>query len=120
MVDLGPPGIWAIKSTVADYYKVHAALFDMQDRRRSVHWPRQMAMALMRDLRSMSYREIAEAFDRCDHTTAFAAIRGLNHRRKNNPQTEQDYRNLRKILEAMREPKAPSEIPGARGPILVS
>src|SRR6202012_5146355 len=69
-----------IQKTVADYYKVRLADLLSKRRSRSVARPRQVAMALAKELTSHSLPEIGDAFGGRDHTTVLHAckrIRGL-------------------------------------------
>ncbi len=51
-----------IQKTIAEYFKIRVADLSSKNRRQSITRPRQMAMALARELTSHSYPEIGEAF----------------------------------------------------------
>ena len=64
-----------IQKTVADYYKIKVAEMYSKKRVRSLARPRQVAMALAKELTPMSLPEIGEAFGGRDHTTVLHACR---------------------------------------------
>ncbi len=64
-----------IQKTVADYYKIKVAEMYSKKRVRSLARPRQIAMALAKELTPMSLPEIGEAFGGRDHTTVLHACR---------------------------------------------
>lgn len=66
-----------IQKTVADYYKIKVAEMYSKKRVRSLARPRQVAMALAKELTPMSLPEIGEAFGGRDHTTVLHACRKI-------------------------------------------
>ena len=64
-----------IQRTVAAYFKVRVADLDSKGRSHSIVRPRQIAMALARELTSHSLPEIGDAFGGRDHTTVIHACR---------------------------------------------
>jgi chromosomal replication initiator protein len=64
-----------IQKTVADYYKIKVSEMHSKKRIRSLARPRQIAMALAKELTPMSLPEIGEAFGGRDHTTVLHACR---------------------------------------------
>ena len=64
-----------IQKTVADYYKIKLSEMYSKKRVRSLARPRQIAMALTKELTPMSLPEIGEAFGGRDHTTVLHACR---------------------------------------------
>src|SRR5690554_7678538 len=58
-----------IQRTVAEYYKIKVADILSKRRSRSVARPRQVAMALAKELTNHSLPEIGDAFGGRDHTT---------------------------------------------------
>jgi len=66
-----------IQKTVADYYKIKVSEMFSKKRVRSLARPRQVAMALAKELTSMSLPEIGEAFGGRDHTTVLHACRKI-------------------------------------------
>lgn len=87
-----------IQRTTAEYYKIKVA--DMMSRRRSrsVARPRQMAMALSKDLTNHSLPEIGDSFGGRDHTTVLHACRKIKELRETNSDIREDYKNLLRTL----------------------
>jgi chromosomal replication initiator protein len=61
-----------IQRTVADYYKIKVSEMYSKKRSRNVARPRQMAMAIAKELTQLSLPDIGEAFGGRDHTTCYA------------------------------------------------
>jgi chromosomal replication initiator protein len=91
-------GVDNIQKTVADYYKLRLGELLSKKRSRSVARPRQVAMALSKDLTSHSLPEIGDAFGGRDHTTVLHACRKIDELRELNPDIKEDYRNLKRLL----------------------
>ncbi len=87
-----------IQKTVAEYYKVKIADLLSKRRSRSVARPRQMAMALAKELTNHSLPEIGDAFGGRDHTTVLHACRVIAEFKNSNQDVEEDYTNLLRIL----------------------
>ncbi|MCH7695202.1 MAG: chromosomal replication initiator protein DnaA [Proteobacteria bacterium] len=87
-----------IQKTTAEYYKIRVADLLSKRRSRSVARPRQVAMALAKELTSHSLPEIGDAFGGRDHTTVLHACRKITELRKNEQKIEEDYKNLANIL----------------------
>jgi chromosomal replication initiator protein len=87
-----------IQKTVADYYKVRVADLLGKRRSRNVARPRQMAMALAKELTTHSLPEIGDAFGGRDHTTVLHAVRKVQALREQDPRFEEDFNNLIKII----------------------
>ena len=87
-----------IQKTVAEYYKVKIADLLSKRRSRSVARPRQMAMALAKELTNHSLPEIGDAFGGRDHTTVLHACRVIAEFKTSNQDVEEDYTNLLRIL----------------------
>ncbi len=87
-----------IQRTTAEYYKIKVA--DMMSRRRSrsVARPRQMAMALSKELTNHSLPEIGDGFGGRDHTTVLHACRKIKELRETNSDIREDYKNLLRTL----------------------
>ncbi|BCB25115.1 chromosomal replication initiator protein DnaA [Sulfurimicrobium lacus] len=66
-----------IQKTVADYYKIKVAEMYSKKRSRNVARPRQVAMALAKELTHLSFPEIGDAFGGRDHTTVMYACRKI-------------------------------------------
>jgi chromosomal replication initiator protein len=87
-----------IQKTVAEYYKIRIADLLSKRRSRSIARPRQVAMALSKELTSHSLPEIGDAFGGRDHTTVLHACRVIKELRESNTRTSEDYSNLLRTL----------------------
>ena len=87
-----------IQKTVAEYYNIKLSDLLSKRRGRSITRPRQLAMALTKELTRHSLPEIGEAFNGRDHTTVLHACKKIAELRKENPSQEEDYRNLTRAL----------------------
>ncbi len=87
-----------IQRTVAEYYKIKVADLLSKRRNRSVARPRQIAMALAKELTNHSLPEIGDAFGGRDHTTVLHACRMIAELRQSDTDIEEDYTNLLRIL----------------------
>lgn len=87
-----------IQKTVADYYKVKVADLTAKRRSRSIARPRQMAMALAKELTNHSLPEIGDNFGGRDHTTVIHACRKVKELLTEAGEFAEDYKNLLRIL----------------------
>src|SRR5687767_119 len=87
-----------IQKTVAEYFKLKMADMHSKKRNRNVARPRQVAMALAKDLTQMSLPEIGEAFGNRDHTTVLHACRTIASLRKQDTGLNRDYLILEQVL----------------------
>jgi chromosomal replication initiator protein len=87
-----------IQKTVADYFKIKVSEMYSKKRVRSLARPRQIAMALAKDLTSMSLPEIGEAFGGRDHTTVLHACRKVQELVENDQDIARDHALLLQIL----------------------
>ncbi|MGE0334579.1 MAG: chromosomal replication initiator protein DnaA [Gammaproteobacteria bacterium] len=87
-----------IQKTVAEYYKMRVSDLVSKRRNRSIARPRQIAMALSKELTNHSLPEIGEAFGGRDHTTVIHACRKINELRRAESRINEDYVNLERIL----------------------
>lgn len=87
-----------IQKTVAEYYKIRVADLHSKRRTRHVARPRQVAMALAKELTNHSLPEIGDAFGGRDHTTVLHACRKINSLVTSDVRTKEDYENLIKTL----------------------
>ncbi len=87
-----------IQKTVADYYKIKLADLLSKRRSRSIARPRQMAMALAKELTNHSLPEIGNFFGGRDHTTVLHACRKIVSLRELEQDIDQDYLNLLRVL----------------------
>lgn len=87
-----------IQKTVADYYKIKVSEMYSKKRSRVVARPRQMAMAIAKELTSLSLPDIGEAFGGRDHTTVLHGYRKINELRISDPVVSRDFNALIMIL----------------------
>jgi chromosomal replication initiator protein len=87
-----------IQKTVADYYKIKVSEMYSKKRSRNVARPRQIAMALAKELTHMSLPDIGEAFGGRDHTTVLHACRKVALLRNTNSDITRDINSLLKVL----------------------
>jgi chromosomal replication initiator protein len=87
-----------IQKTVANYYKIKMADILSKRRSRSVARPRQLAMALAKELTNHSLPEIGDAFGGRDHTTVLHACRKIKELREADRDIHDDYDNLYRSL----------------------
>lgn len=87
-----------IQRTVGEYYKVKIADLLSKRRSRSIARPRQIAMALAKELTNHSLPEIGEAFGGRDHTTVLHATRKIKELLQSNLDLQDDYKNLLRTL----------------------
>ncbi|VEG91592.1 chromosomal replication initiator protein DnaA [Legionella spiritensis] len=87
-----------IQKTVAEYYKVKVADLLSKRRSRSIARPRQMAMALAKELTNHSLPEIGDHFGGRDHTTVIHACRKVKELVQNESDFAEDHKNLMRIL----------------------
>ena len=87
-----------IQKTVAEYYKIRVADLLSKRRNRSITRPRQIAMALAKELTTHSLPEIGDAFGGRDHTTVLHACRRVKLLRDTETRVLEDYNNLFRTL----------------------
>ena len=87
-----------IQKTVAEYYKIKVSEMYSKKRSRNVARPRQIAMALAKELTQLSLPDIGEAFGGRDHTTVLHACRKIADLRNSNGDITRDVNSLLKVL----------------------
>jgi chromosomal replication initiator protein len=87
-----------IQKTVADYFKLRVADLLSKKRSRSIARPRQIAMALAKELTNHSLPEIGDAFGGRDHTTVLHGCRRIEMLRETEKRVGDDYLNLLRTL----------------------
>jgi chromosomal replication initiator protein len=87
-----------IQKCVADYYKIKVSEMYSKKRSRTVARPRQVAMALAKELTSMSLPDIGDAFGGRDHTTVLHACRKIAELRTTNTDISRDFDSLLQTL----------------------
>jgi chromosomal replication initiator protein len=88
----------AVQKCVADYYKLKVSDMFSKKRTRSIARPRQMAMALSKELTSYSLPDIGDAYGGRDHTTVLHACRKISELRNSDTNTARDFNALIQIL----------------------
>lgn len=87
-----------IQKTVAEYFKIRVAELLSKKRTRSIARPRQIAMAISKELTNHSLPEIGDAFGGRDHTTVLHACRKIADLKMSEPRIMEDYSNIMRIL----------------------
>jgi chromosomal replication initiator protein len=91
-------GIDNIQRVVCEYYKIKMNDMISKRRSRSVARPRQVAMALAKELTNHSLPEIGEAFGGRDHTTVLHACRKIKELQEETADIREDMKNLLRSL----------------------
>jgi chromosomal replication initiator protein len=89
-----------IQKTVAEYFKIRVADLLSAKRTRAVTRPRQVAMALAKELTNHSLPEIGQWFGGRDHTTVLHACRKVQELKESDSKFAEDYSNLKRTLSA--------------------
>lgn len=87
-----------IQRTVAEYFNIKNSDLLSKRRNRTIARPRQVAMALAKELTNHSLPEIGEAFGGRDHTTVLHACRKIAELRESSADIAEDYKNLSRLL----------------------
>ena len=87
-----------IQTVVADFYKLKLSDMVSKRRTRSIARPRQIAMALSKELTKHSLPEIGRAFGGRDHTTVLHACRKIKELSESDKDVRSDYERLTRIL----------------------
>ena len=87
-----------IQRTVAEYFNIKMADMLSKRRSRSIARPRQIAMALAKELTNHSLPEVGDAFGGRDHTTVLHACRKIEELRGTTADVAEDYKNLTRLL----------------------
>jgi chromosomal replication initiator protein len=87
-----------IQKTVAEYFKIRVAELLSKKRTRSIARPRQIAMAVAKELTNHSLPEIGDAFGGRDHTTVLHACRKIADLKISEPRIMEDYSNIMRTL----------------------
>ena len=87
-----------IQKTVAEYFKIRVAELLSKKRNRSIARPRQIAMALAKELTNHSLPEIGDAFGGRDHTTVIHACKRVEELKMTEVRIKEDYSNLLRTL----------------------
>ena len=87
-----------IQKNVCEYYKIRSSDLLSKKRSRSIARPRQIAMALAKNLTNHSLPEIGNAFGGRDHTTVMHACKKVQELRGSDTKVEEDFNNLLRIM----------------------
>jgi chromosomal replication initiator protein len=87
-----------IQKTVADYYKIKVSEMYSKKRSRNIARPRQVAMALAKELTQLSLPDIGDAFGGRDHTTVLHACRKIAALKTTSLEITRDFDSLLKVL----------------------
>ena len=87
-----------IQKTTAEYYNIKVSDLLSKRRSRTIARPRQLAMAIAKELTNHSLPEIGDAFGGRDHTTVLHACRKVAELRASSADISEDYRNLSRLL----------------------
>lgn len=87
-----------IQKTTAEYFNIKVADLLSKRRNRTIARPRQMAMALAKELTNHSLPEIGDAFGGRDHTTVLHACKKIAELRGVTADVAEDYKNLSRLL----------------------
>ena len=87
-----------IQRTTAEYFNIKIGDLLSKRRNRSIARPRQLAMALAKELTNHSLPEIGDAFGGRDHTTVLHACRKIVELRVTSLDIAEDYKNLSRLL----------------------
>lgn len=87
-----------IQKTVADFYKLRVADLLSKRRSRNIARPRQMAMAIAKELTNHSLPEIGDAFGGRDHTTVLHAVRKIKELRESDHHHDEEFNSLIRII----------------------
>jgi chromosomal replication initiator protein len=91
--------IESIQRVVADFYKIKLTEMKSKKRDRAVARPRQVAMALSKEVTQSSLPEIGDAFGGRDHTTVLHACKRIAELRQTDSTMQHDYAQLVQILQ---------------------
>ncbi len=87
-----------IQKTVANFYKIRVAEILSKKRTRNLARPRQIAMAISKELTTHSLPEIGDAYGGRDHTTVLHAVRKVTQLRETDYRIDEDYSSLIRII----------------------
>jgi chromosomal replication initiator protein len=87
-----------IQKQVANYYNVRIQDMKSKIRKRNIAYPRQVAMYISKELTKMSMPEIADKFDKKDHTTILYAHRKIQQERNQDQDFDDEINRLIQLL----------------------
>lgn len=83
---------------MAEYYNIRVSDLHSKRRTRSITRPRQIAMAISKELTDKSLPEIGEHFGGRDHTTVIHACKKTEELKSNDIKISEDYNNITRLL----------------------
>lgn len=89
-----------IRKVVAEYYDISVKDLMGKKRARNISRPRQVAMALARELTGSSYPDIGQSFGGRDHSTVIHACEKIAELREKEPNLDKDFKSLMMMLQA--------------------
>ena len=98
-----------IRHAICKRYGLTLRELDSESRARKYAWPRQLGMALSRELTNRSTTAIGRRYGNRDHTTVIHAVRSVNIRLRDSALWAEHYAELRAQITAisLRAPKQP-------------
>ena len=88
----------SIQKVVAEYYNIRVSDLHSKKRSRSITRPRQLAMAVTKELTTYSLPEIGDSFGGRDHTTVIHACKKIAELRDNDITVNEDFKNVVRLL----------------------
>lgn len=89
-----------IQKVVAEYFHIPVRELTGKRKSRDVVRPRQIAMALAKEMTSLSLSAIGDAFDGRDHTTVLHACKNVKDLRSSDARIEEDYLCIQRTLQS--------------------
>ena len=87
-----------IQKVTAEYFNIRVSDLHSKRRSRSITRPRQLAMAIAKELTKNSLPEIGESFGGRDHTTVIHACKKIEELKLNDLKMVEDYNNIKRLL----------------------
>lgn len=87
-----------IINEVASFYKIRRDKLVGKTRPKNIVFPRQIAMFLCRDMLDLSFKEIAAAFNKNDHTTVMHAYDKIYKELQTNIKLQEEMQQIRQFL----------------------
>ena len=88
----------SIQKVVAEYYNIRVSDLHSKKRSRSITRPRQLAMAVTKELTTYSLPEIGDSFGGRDHTTVIHACKKIAELREKDMAVSEDFKNVVRLL----------------------
>ena len=88
----------SIQKVVAEYYNIRVSDLHSKKRSRSITRPRQLAMAVTKELTNYSLPEIGDSFGGRDHTTVIHACKKIAELKEKDITINEDFKNVIRLL----------------------